>query len=58
MIKSRHTETQIVRPLKEIEDGRLVREECHGYGVSAATYYNYKSKYGDIEASGPCVMSV
>lgn len=51
MKKSRYTETQIVRILKEVEGGRLVKEVCREYGISDATYYNWKSKYGGMEAS-------
>ena len=51
MKKSRYTETQIVKILKEVEAGRLVKEVCHEYGISDATYYNWKAKYGCMEAS-------
>lgn len=51
MKKSRYTETQIIRVLKEVEGGRLVKEVCREYGISDATYYNWKSKYGGMEAS-------
>jgi putative transposase len=51
MKKSRFTETQIVKILKEIESGRLVKEVCRENGISDATYYNWKSKYGGMEAS-------
>lgn len=51
MKKSRFTETQIVKILKEVESGRLVKEVCREYGISEATYYNWKSKYGGMEAS-------
>ena len=51
MKKSRFTETQIVKILKEVETGRLVKEVCREYGVSEATYYNWKSKYDGMEAS-------
>ena len=49
--KSRFTETQIVKILKEVESGRLVKEVCREYGISEATYYNWKSKYGGMQAS-------
>ena len=51
MKKSRHTENQIIRILKEVEKGRMVKEVCREYGISDATYYNWKSKYGGMEAS-------
>lgn len=51
MKKSRFTETQIVKILKEVESGRLVKEVCREYGISEATCYNWKSKYGGMEAS-------
>ncbi len=51
MKKSRFTETQIVKILKEVESGRLVKEVCREHGISDATYYNWKSKYGGMEAS-------
>ena len=40
MRKSRFTEMQIVKILKEVEGGRQVKEVCREYGVSDATYYN------------------
>ena len=51
MRKSRYSETTIVRILKEVEGGRMVKEVCREYGISDATYYNWKSKYGGMEAS-------
>jgi|TARA_Y100000310_G_scaffold313836_1_gene362614 putative transposase len=51
MRKNRFKETQIIRILKEVEGGRKVKEICREYGISDATYYNWKSKYGGMEAS-------
>ena len=51
MKKSRYAETQIIKVLKEVEGSRLVKEVCREYGISDATYYNWKAKYGDMEAS-------
>ena len=51
MKRSRFTETQIIRILKEVEGGRQVKEVCREYGMSDATYYNWKAKYGGMTAS-------
>ncbi|WP_156790334.1 IS3 family transposase [Alcanivorax sp. DG881] len=51
MKKSRFTETQIVSILKEVDAGMKVEEICRKHGISNATYYNWKSKYGGMEAS-------
>lgn len=51
MKKTRHSESQIIRIIKEVESGRRVKEVCREYGISDATYYNWKSKYGGMEAS-------
>jgi len=49
--KTRFKETQIVKILKEVEGGRMVKDVCREHGISDATYYNWKSKYGGMEAS-------
>lgn len=51
MKRSKYNEHQIVRILKEVEGGRMVKEVCREYGFSDATYYNWKAKYGGMEAS-------
>ncbi len=51
MKRTRFSDTQIVKILKEAESGRMVKDICREHGISDATYYNWKSKYGGMEAS-------
>lgn len=51
MKKSRFTETQIISILKEADVGIPVKEICRKHGISDATYYSWKSKYGGMNAS-------
>ena len=51
MKKTRFTENQIIAILKEGEAGIQVKEICRKHGISDATYYNWKSKYGGMNAS-------
>jgi len=51
MKKSRFTEGQIVRALKEQEAGRKAEDICRELEISRATFYKWKSRYGGMEAS-------
>ena len=51
MKKTRFTENQILAILKEGEAGVQVKDICRKHGISDATYYNWKSKYGGMSAS-------
>lgn len=51
MKKSRFTETQILKILRQYEAGSKVADLCREHGISQGTFYNWKSKYGGIEAS-------
>lgn len=47
-MKQRFTEEQIIGLLKEAEAGMKVAEVCRKHGISDATYYNWKAKYGGM----------
>jgi putative transposase len=51
MKKAKYTEEQIIAVLKQVEAGRTVREVAREMGVSEATIYRWKSKYGGMEIS-------
>lgn len=51
MKRSKYSETQVVGILKEADAGLKVSELCRKYGISDATYYKWKSKYGGLEVS-------
>ena len=48
MKRSKFTESQIVFALKQAETGVAVAEVCRKMGVSEATFYNWKKKYGGL----------
>lgn len=51
MKKAKFTESQIVAAIKKQESGVSVRDVCRELGISDATFYNWKAKYGGMEAS-------
>ena len=50
-MKKRFTEEQIIGILKEQESGERTADVCRRHGISQATFYKYKSKYGGLEVS-------
>jgi putative transposase len=56
MKKGKFTEHQIVSALKKQEAGILVKDISRELGISEATFYNWKAKYGGMEASDVAKM--
>lgn len=50
-MKTRFTEAQIIGVLKEAETGGKIADLCRKHGISDATYYNWKAKYGGMTVS-------
>lgn len=50
-MKKRFSEEQIIKILQEAEAGIKVKELCRKHGISDATYYNWKSKFGGMTVS-------
>ena len=48
MRKARFTEHQIIAVIKSVEAGRTVKDVCREAGISEATYYNWKAKFGGM----------
>jgi putative transposase len=51
MKKSKFTDSQIIEAIKRVEAGLSVPDLCRELGVSSATFYKWRSKYGGMEVS-------
>ena len=51
MKQSRYTDSQIMAILKQAESGEAVTELCREHGMSSATFYKWRAKYGGMDAS-------
>ena len=51
MKKSKFSETQIVKAIKENEGGRKVEDLCRELGISTGTFYQWRKKYSGMDAS-------
>ena len=51
MKKSRFTDSQIIAVLKQAQAGTPVPELCREHGISSATFYKWRSKFGGMEVS-------
>jgi len=51
MKKSRFTDSQIIGVLKQSQAGTTVPELCREHGISTATFYKWRSKFGGMDAS-------
>jgi putative transposase len=51
MRKSRYTDSQIMAILKQNEDGTKVADLCREHGMSAAQFYQWRSKFGGMDTS-------
>ncbi len=51
MKKSRYTDSQIITILKKAEAGAPVAELCREHGMSSATFYKWRSRFGGMDVS-------
>lgn len=51
MKRSKYSESQIVFAIKQVEIGTRIQEVCRKMGISEATFYNWKKKYGGLGVS-------
>ena len=57
MRKSRYTDSQILAILKQAEPGTPLPALCREHGMSSATFYKWRAKYGGMDTSGVCQAS-
>ena len=51
MKKSKFTDSQVMEALKRVEAGLAVAEICRELGISSATFYKWRAKYGGMDTS-------
>lgn len=51
MKKSKFSESQILKIIKEVDGGVPVPDVCRQQGISSSTFYKWRAKYGGLEAS-------
>lgn len=51
MKRSKFSETQVLKILKEVETGRKIGEVCRAYGIAESTYFSWKAKYAGMTAA-------
>ena len=51
MKKTKFTETQIVKAIKEHENGKDAKDVCRELGISTAAFYKWRQRYGGLEVS-------
>jgi len=51
MKRQRHTEEQIIQVLHEAQAGATIEELCRRHGISQATYYKWKQKFGGLQVN-------
>lgn len=51
MRKTRFTETQIVKAIKDHESGRDAQEICRELGITTASFYKWRQRYGGMEVN-------
>ena len=51
MKKSKFTESQIIYAIRQVDSGTRIEEVCRQLGISHATFYNWRKKYGEMSPS-------